>query len=399
MNFRDFSEKMKSIQSILLEFIEDKSESEERYENLINCFIVQRINNDHYEFKGFLQLINHIFDNHKRCYNFISKIEMLLRYFKKDIQKYFTNSEIFNIFKNNKRILLFLIEEKIMTIDEYIFSQIASDEFNDQKYFEYFLPEIKPFLTKENIEKYGFKSQSLRNNGFVNEVIKKEIDEDFYEKRRKGENDGYLCELIRSDKIKEFITFVNQTNLSLESYIKESIFETNQFLIDEFNTKLNENKGINLIEYASFYGSFKIMQFLIKKTEKIDPKLWIYAVHGNNVKMIHFLEEHQIEYDSKIILKETIKCHHNAISNYIICNLFKEEDLQNDIENNYYDNLYQYALEYGNYYFFPENTLKCKNLFFYSCQFGYSVLVRDFLKEGNIDINATIKIINILNII
>lgn len=256
------------------------------------------------EFKSLLQLINSIGNNHYRIHNFIFKIERLLKHFnlKKDIQ-----------------------------------------------------PEIKPFLTKENIEKYGFKSQSLRNNGFVNEVIKKEIDEDFYEKRRKGENDGYLCELIRSDKIKEFITFVNQTNLSLESYIKESIFETNQFLIDEFNTKLNENKGINLIEYASFYGSFKIMQFLIKKTEKIDPKLWIYAVHGNNVKMIHFLEEHQIEYDSKIILKETIKCHHNAISNYIICNLFKEEDLQNDIENNYYDNLYQYALEYGNYYFFPEN--------------------------------------------
>ena len=49
-----------------------------------------------------------------------------------------------------------------------------------------------------------------------------EVQEHFYE------NDDYLCQLIRFNQIKEFIIFVEQTNLSLE----KSIFETSRLLIE-----------------------------------------------------------------------------------------------------------------------------------------------------------------------
>ena len=61
--------------------------------------------------------------------------------------------------------------------------------------------------------------------------------------------------------------------------------------------------------------------------------------------MIHLLEDYQIEPDLQQFFRESIKCHHNEISAYIINNLIKEEDLRNDIENNYDHNLYRYAVE------------------------------------------------------
>ena len=92
-------------------------------------------------------------------------------------------------------------------------------------YCEYFQPEIKPFLTKENIKKY-FKTSE--DDEFI-ENLKKEVDDDFFTKRKEGENDHCSCKLIRFNQIVEFITFAEKTNLPLDIYINYSIFETNRF--------------------------------------------------------------------------------------------------------------------------------------------------------------------------
>ena len=105
------------------------------------------------------------------------------------------------------------------------------------------------------------------------------------EKRREGESDDYLCELIRFDEIQEFVRFIEHTNLSLKSEIKKSIFETNQFL---------DKSNVTLLEYASFFGSIKNIQYIIKKTKKVNSEIWIYSIHANNVKIIHLLEDYQM---------------------------------------------------------------------------------------------------------
>ncbi|KAK8882423.1 hypothetical protein M9Y10_045065 [Tritrichomonas musculus] len=380
MIIEEFVDIMKNIQNALLDFFDEELDDEDKYNNFMKLIETHKISNDRYSFKELLRLINNIGNNHHRVPSFISKFERLLRFFKKDIEKYFSNSELFEIFKNNKRILLLLIEEQMMTIDEYIFSIITRNEYVYKRYCEYFQPEIKPLLTKENIEKYSETSEVLKYDDFI-EMMNKEVDEDFYEKRKEGEDDDYLCKLIRFDKIKEFATFVNQTNMSLESEIKYSIFETNQLLIEE--------SDITLIEYAAFFGSFKIVQYIIEKVEKLNPELWIYAVHCKDARMIHLLEENQIKLYSQKVLKESIKCHHNDISQYIIDNLIKEEDLQKDIENNYNNNLYQYAVESHNYCFFPSN-MKYKNMFNYLFEFDYPMLAKLYLEEGNIELDTLI---------
>ncbi|KAK8840923.1 hypothetical protein M9Y10_027755 [Tritrichomonas musculus] len=386
MSIDGFVEKMKMIQNDLLDFLEDESDAEDKYENFINLLSTQEIIKDQYKFKGLLYLINSIGNNHQCIPNFIFKVERLLRQFKEDIQKYFSNSKIFDFFRDNKRILLFLIEEKIITIDEYIFSQMTSYCYVIKKYCEYFQPEIKPFFTKENIEKYNSKNGSLKDIEFI-ESMNKEVEENFYEKRREGENDDYLCELIRNNEIKEFITFTEQRNLSLENKIKESIFETNQILVNAYY--------ITLIEYASFYGSIDIIKYMQIKGVKLISSMWTYAIHSRNAELIRYLEDNHVprpENSYNPILKESIKCHHNDITNYIIDYLMKEEDLQNGIENKYYYNLYRYAAECHNYCFFPTN-MKYKNMFFYLCEFDYYTLVELYLSSGKIDINDKIKIV------
>ena len=67
--------------------------------------------------------------------------------------------------------------------------------------------------------------------------------------------------------------------------LNDSIFETNRFLI---------NKTPKLIEYAAFFGSIQIFNYLITNNAEIKPSMWLYAIHGKNAEIIHLIEENQI---------------------------------------------------------------------------------------------------------
>ena len=235
MNFTESLERKKKIQESLLIFLEEESNVEENYGNFVQIIKSQKIQEDKYEIKSLIQMINKISDNHQRIFNFIEKIERILKLLKTDLNKYFTNREKFELFKGNKRLLLFLIEEKIVTIDEMIFSILTSEENEVMRYIEYFGPEIKEILTEEFITTYFNKHKEVKKEEILNR-IPIEIGEEFYSKRKIGENDNILCELIRHKKTKDFIAYVNLNNIPLQSYIEESIFETNSFLI------INEKK-------------------------------------------------------------------------------------------------------------------------------------------------------------
>lgn len=363
MSFKEAIEKMKRIQSDLLEFLEDESDSDGQFELIIQNITNQNIFKDHHEFKSLLYLISNIGNYHHRTRNFIKKIEQILRHYKAEIAKYFSNSEIFQIFQNNKRILLFLFQEKIITINEYIISQIKSYKYAEMKYKDYFAPEINLFISKESEEKKDFQ------------------EENFNDKRNEGENDDYLCRLIRLDDIDKFIAFVEQTNLSLESTINKSIFETNPLLM--------RYKDLSLFEYAIFFGSIKIIKYMKIKGIELKSYMWYYAIHSQNSELIEFLENNHVSLPIRFhsdkyneILIESIRCHHNDFTYYLIENLIKKEDIN-------YDCIYKCCIECCNYYFFPENK-NFKNLFFYLCEYDYYILVNILLhdKEFNIDINA-----------
>ena len=98
MNSEEYLNAMKDIQENILNFLEEKDNSEENFIILESKFKDSKIKDHLYELLSLLYLISKIGNNRHRFPNFFSKIERIFLIFKEDIKKYFPNSVIFNIF-------------------------------------------------------------------------------------------------------------------------------------------------------------------------------------------------------------------------------------------------------------------------------------------------------------
>ena len=355
ITLQEYINKKKEVYSIILQYIDD--EENDLFDDLIKKIKAQINPENPSELKLFIRLLIDISNNHHRNPNFFEKLFCLFQCF--DIKQTLTNSVIFDLTKSNKIILLYLIDQKIITINEEIVELTISMMHNNQtKYCLFFYPEIKEFV---DIEKQKI---------LENELLKYDSDifTNFDEKRRKGENDTYVCNLIRDDSIKDFIIYVNKANIPLSCHIKQSIFETNLLLLDNQPT---------LIEYAAFFGSIQIFQYLKYNNVELTDSLWKYAIHSNNAELIHIIEEN-LNKPSKQIYEscflESIKCHHNNIAKYFRDTflLMKNEDQMNE-------STFDTILTHYNYEFFPHNF--GKNIIFASLfEYGYLKLVDLYLK-------------------
>ena len=355
----------KEFYSSVLNYLESSDCSDDEFKSLIKIIDVQQFDKSDKEYEHFLLMIEHISNNHHRDEIFLKKIFQILQYYKNQIKKTLSNLQIFNIFRANKMLLLFLIENEIIEVDENIFREINNTyENNGNRYCDFFYPEIKKFLDQSQREEIEAKLLSKEDNIF----------EQFDEKRHKGENDSYICTLIREDSYDDFIKYVNRTNINLKSDIVSSIYETNRFL--------NE-KNPTLIEYAAFFGSIQIFQFLMISQVELTPSLWLYTIHSKNADLIHLLEYNKVpppKYDNTNIytqcLIESIKCHHNDICEYIKNNLIEFDR----IDSKDYENTISSILYYHNYFNFP-NDFDTDDEFFYLCKFKYEELVRLFVEK------------------
>ncbi|KAK8835003.1 hypothetical protein M9Y10_025103 [Tritrichomonas musculus] len=366
MNSQEYLDAMKDIQENILNFLEGGDRADENFIILESKFYDINIKDYLYELLSLLHLIAKIGNNHHRSHDFFSKIEKILLIFEEDIKKYIPNSEIFNIFKRNKKILLFLIEQQIIVFNEYIIRKITTTKkYIKDKYPQYFQPEIQPFINEKWFPK---------KNGWVKE-IKKELPNNFHKKRKEGENDSQICELIRNDMIAEFLAFITRNNVSLNAKIQPSIYETNLFL-------LKKDGGFSLIEYAVFFGSIQIFNYLRLEGVELTSSLWPFAIHGQNAEIIHFLEDNNVELDDnscKQIFYESIKCHHNDIANYFINNF-----LQSYVEDS--QDTFNRCLKYYNFHFLKKEFISESQLC-NLCKFDHYALVDILLKDNEIDVN------------
>ncbi|KAK8835796.1 hypothetical protein M9Y10_040619 [Tritrichomonas musculus] len=181
-------------------------------------------------------------------------------------------------------------------------------ETNGVNYCHFFYPELKnQFSKKDEIS------------------IDPELLDNYENKREIGQNDSYICRLIRQDLIEEFIKYTTQAGYNLSSFICHSIFETNVYLL--------KKEDISLIEYAAFFGSIQIIKYLVAKGVELTTSLWLYSIHSNNPDLIHFLEDSHLKLDEDLFdecIKESIKCHHNNFANYFITNRKNEIESLND---------------------------------------------------------------------
>ena len=377
MTSKEYLAKMKNIQENILYYLDGEANLEEKYQCLKDMFDGLKINCNKYEFKSLLYLLLKISNHHHRESDFFNKIEKILQIFKDDLKKSFSNSELFHIFRSNKRIILFLFEENIIVMNEYVFKKMEKFEYRIAKYPIYFSPEIKPFINENWFPKYD-KNDVFNTNAWIEE-IKEDLPDDFYSKRKIGENDNFICQLIRKDSIEDFIIYVNQNMYPLDSIINRSKYETNNFLLKKHK--------ITLIEYATFYGSIQIFNYLRFNNVKLTSSLWEYAVHGQSAEIIHLLEELHIEpidLDKKKnffeqIFIESIKCHHIDIANYIRNNYLQDKNENSN------DSLIN-CIKYYNF-ILMENDLIDQSSFFYLCKYDYYFLAVCLLNELSIDIN------------
>ena len=379
--------KKKEIYDIFLEFIDcenDDDDENEKFNNFINLLNKRKILENYDEIFEFLILINKISKYHNRHLNFISRIEQTITYFEEIIKQNFTNFQIFNIFRHNMRILLFLFDKKIITVDQDILRIFQIGAQNYKTYRFYFYDKIKDQISiqdKKNIEGRLLKDPNIFNT--------------FKEKVQKGENDSYICSLIREDSIEEFVSHISRLNISINSKIKPSIFETNYFLLTHTPS---------LIEYAAFHGSIQIFQNLRLNGADLNPSLWLYAIHGKNPEIIHLIEENHLKIEYNEILNESIKCHHNDIADYFENNYFENTNektnpikkifnfIKNKIPNIPIENKddaqikEKIGFRYHNLRFIPDDFNNAF-LFKYFCEFNYLTFCNLFIKNKVVKVN------------
>ena len=218
--------------------------------------------------------------------------------------------------------------------------------------------------------------------------MKPEILENFDEKRQKGENESYICELIREDSVEEFISYMSKTDLSFSSFIPHSIFETNSFLLS--------NEKTSLIEYAAFFGSIQIFNYLRLNKAEISSSLLKYVIHSDNAELIQILEEDnesikRADFDLDCF-NEAIKCHNNNITQYF------EMYLDPDYKTN--NSVIMSSLKSYNFKYIELDSINNEKFFYDLCKYDYTILVEYLITNNDINIyEMNIFTINVYEIL
>lgn len=361
MEIEAFIQKKKALYSTLLNFLDKSADFEEEFQLLIQVFDDQEILQNRGETINLFHLLSKIEENHHRTANFYEKFEQIFNYIINEKKFTISSSELFQFFKKSKRMLLLLLEKKFLIPDDSILKEILKlRDLYGYRYSIYLYSGIKPFINEQQ-------QQEIEKT--IIKMHESDI-ENFIKKCRIGENDSPLCKLIREDSIDDFVSYINQNNISLSTKIEQSIYETNFFLT-------SISKKPSLIEYASFFGSLQIVQYLHQNNAKLKGKLWYFAVHSNNLEIVRLCEENKLvsiinnfenlikysrwympEYRSEStenlrLLREAVKCHHNDIYNYVK-NIFVSQNLEEN-NNNYDDFIESYIVDLYDYYFYPDD--------------------------------------------
>lgn len=187
----------KHFYDVLLNFIVDEEYDKAKFDKLCKLLVEQHIQKNKTEFIHFLKTVLCIADNHHRQPSFFNNIEQILIYIKDELKQTLSNDEIYIFFQSNKQIVLILFKEKIIIPTINIWYQINTLTQPYLSLFsDFYIPELGQFMEKGE-----------------NNKIEKWTDYD--KKRLVGENDSYICELIRNDSAIEFISYVNRSKISL----------------------------------------------------------------------------------------------------------------------------------------------------------------------------------------
>lgn len=299
MDISTYIKEMKEIYKEIHDFICNPNSSEVQFQEIVKLFTKSNLKENNNKLREIIHIINDISHSHHRTATFYNKIDQIIQHLAEDIKQSFSNSDIYNIIENNRRLLLSFIENNIITVNK----TIATEFFEDDNYYKYFNLEIQRAF---------------------NSKIDLTIDQNYEQNRHNGENESKICQIIRNDSLDEFISLHQKSDISINDSIDDSIFETNNISLTSFD-------DISLIHYATFYGSIKIIKYLMSQNVELPSNIWLYAVRSNNTEIFQLLKEKNVEIKNladdfvgfdeidpyELLITESIKCHHNEMTNYI----------------------------------------------------------------------------------
>ena len=150
--------KKRKLHSHILNFIENGDDDDEIiFEELCNFINECSISKNKQDLIDLLHLISNISANHRREKSFFSKIIQILNFILSDIQLNFSDCDIYEIFKTDKLIILFLIQNKIIVPSPNLINVILSGKSQSNYYYQLEKLPNRYFLynyIKEYIDKY-----------------------------------------------------------------------------------------------------------------------------------------------------------------------------------------------------------------------------------------------------
>lgn len=192
----DYFKVQYNLEQLILTLIQNECNIEENIDNLDNFILDQQINENKKELHLMLKLILSLCNNYKRSENFFTIIEKIILKYKSEILDFFQSIELFNLFKTNKRMILFLFENGFLDLDRLVSQIINHEQDPFQNYLSYF--------------SFEFKNSALNEEASQNqEICNFDL---FNQKRMLGENDNdvngpmnltstIISELIKNENI------------------------------------------------------------------------------------------------------------------------------------------------------------------------------------------------------
>lgn len=277
---QEYANEMCQIQSSLLTYLDEEDEDNNNYNSLIKTIEKSKILESKIKVKSFYRMLFSIFNDHNRSNDFLSKIDKIILKYKPDLYKYYDQDKLFCLFNENKLFALTLFGEDFSS--GHLDSEISKKLYlkNDDNY------------TQEQFETY------IQN----------------------GENEEYMCELMRRDDVDNFIQYIEKVNKSKQSRVYHTQYESHMYLI---------KNNLSLIEYSSFFGSNEIFTYLQLNQVDLPPELWLTVIHGRNNDLIHSLEGLKVSPPNdtyQTCINEAILCHHNEYVEYIKSNLIENSN-------------------------------------------------------------------------
>ena len=192
----NFLKKKCDMQNMVLDYLDDceDKDADLKQKKLFEYLNQSHILEDRFYLEDFLLMLSSLSNNHERKSKnkLILKIQEILLNYKDEIHSHLNGLQIFKIFKDNNRVLLFLINNSFFDMNNDL---ILNNFFSFDSKIAYFYPELRKisedkFLKAVNayhLQEFIDKSDSNFN--------------EFLQYRDIGENENNVAKMARNDSI------------------------------------------------------------------------------------------------------------------------------------------------------------------------------------------------------